>query len=48
MGANVKVEGNSSNDRRRGRISGARVSAPDLRAGAHFASQVLQQMESQL
>ena len=34
MGANIKVEGNSAIIRGVERFSGARVSAPDLRAGA--------------
>ena len=34
MGANVKVEGNSATIEGVEKLSGARVSAPDLRAGA--------------
>ena len=49
MGANVKVEGNSATIEGVEKLSGARVSAPDLRAGAAlFALQVLQLTESRL
>ena len=34
MGANIKIEGNSATIEGVRRFSGARVSAPDLRAGA--------------
>lgn len=48
MGANVKVEGNSATIEGVEKLSGARVSAPDLRAEQHFALQVLQLTESRL
>ena len=47
MGANVKVESNSATIEGVEKFSGARVSAPDLRAGAALALPDLQRMELQ-
>ncbi len=46
MGANIKVEGNSAIIEGVEKFTGARVSAPDLRAGAALVSQDLQQKAS--